>query len=85
MYINKLHKKIKTLRQRTWRNPAPRRPRKGKAKPPIEIISIKIEVESNHVPIEKKPIKEPKIKAYEKRISIQQKEMFKKGEVKHKE
>jgi len=74
---------MQTLRKRTWRNPAPRRPRKGKDKTPIETLALEIEVESSHVHVEKNLVKEQKIKVYEKRIGIQKTQMLEKEEVNH--
>ena len=65
LYIHELDKKIQTLRQRTWRNPAPKRPRNGKAKTLVETLALKIEVELSHVPVEKNLVEEQNIKVYQ--------------------
>jgi len=67
MYIHELDKKIQTLRKSTWRNPTPRRPRKGTAKTPIGTLALEIEVEYSHVHVEKNLLKEQNIKVYKKR------------------
>jgi len=84
LYIHELDKKIQTLRQRTWRNPAPKRPRNGKAKTLVETLALKIEVELSHVPVEKNLVEEQNIKVYEKRTRIKETKMLEKEEVKHK-
>lgn len=71
--------------KRIWRNPAPRRPRKSKAKAPIETLALGIEVESIHVHVEKNLVKEQKVKFYEKRTGRQKIQMLEKEEVNHQE
>lgn len=53
LYIHELDKQVKILGQRTWRNPARRKPKMGKAKTLVETLALKIGVESSHVLVDK--------------------------------
>lgn len=76
---------MQTLRKRTWRNPTPRRPRKGNPKAHVETLALEIEVESSHVHVEKNLVKEQKVKVYEKRTRRQNAQILEKEEVNQQE